>query len=135
MKPVDDRTALALTMIGEARSQGIDGMQDVGHTIINRANHPSWRGKTVMEVCLKPWQYSCWNENDPNRGFLIGIPKTDPLYNKALDLSANLIAGKLPDTTNGATYYFKVGSPIPTWAVGHKACYINDRHLFFKDIS
>lgn len=135
MNPVDDRTALALTIMGEARGEGKEGMEDVGHTIINRVAHPSWRGNTILDVCLKPYQYSCWNKGDPNRFFMLGINEDDPLYVKALSIADSLIAGALPDTTDGATYYYRIGSATPLWAAGKQACYISGNHEFFKDIA
>lgn len=135
MLPETDLIALTLTMIGEARGDGIDGMKAVGCTIMNRVAHPSWRGKTISEVCLKPWQYSCWNENDPNRGYLNSLPVTDRLYQKAANIAQDLIDGTLSDITNGATYYYRAGSLKPKWAIGQNPCYTLNHHIFFKDIA
>ncbi len=135
MIPNSDLTALALTMIGEARGEGLEGMQDVGHTIMNRVAHPSWRGTTVLDVCLKPWQYSCWNENDPNRGYLNSLPDTDQLYQQASDIAESLFDGEIIDRTNGATYYYRIGSPEPKWAIGQTPCFTSGHHVFFKDIA
>jgi spore germination cell wall hydrolase CwlJ-like protein len=135
MIPNSDLTALALTMLGEARGEGLEGMQDVGSTIINRVNHPSWRGDTVLGVCVKPWQYSCWNEGDPNREYLDSIEESDELYQKSANIAEDLIDETLADRTNGATYYYRIGSPEPKWAIGKDPCFTSDHHVFFKDIA
>lgn len=135
MIPNTDLIALSLTMIGEARGEGLDGMQDVGHTIMNRVNHPSWRGDTVLGVCLKPWQYSCWNEGDPNDAYLRGLSDTDDLYQQSSIIAQQLLIGTLDDRTGGATYYYRIGSQEPQWAVGKTPCFTSGHHVFFKDIS
>jgi spore germination cell wall hydrolase CwlJ-like protein len=135
MIPNSDLTALALTMIGEARGEGIEGMKDVGHTVMNRVEHPSWRGDTILVVCLHPWQYSCWNDNDPNKAYLDGLEETDELYQQAAGIAEDLIQGTLSDPTDGATYYYRIGSTEPAWAIGKTPCYSSGNHVFFKDIA
>jgi len=58
---------MARTLWGEARGESEEGQVAVGHVIKNRVEKKTWYGKTIKDVCLKKWQFSCWNENDPNR--------------------------------------------------------------------
>ena len=70
-----DRDILARTLWGEARGEGFDGQIAVAWTIRNRVfdgKAKSWWGEGYAEVCLKPWQFSCWNQNDPNYVYLSG---------------------------------------------------------------
>ena len=46
----------------EARDKAMTG---IGWVILLRVAHPSWMGKTIHEVILKPNQFSEYNSNDP----------------------------------------------------------------------
>ena len=58
---------VAITILAEARGEGEAGMYAVGACIAQRAFE---RKQTPTEVCLKQWQFSCWNPNDPNKAKL-----------------------------------------------------------------
>ena len=49
---------VAITILAEARGEGEAGMYAVGAVIAQRAFE---RKQTPTEVCLKKWQFSCWN--------------------------------------------------------------------------
>lgn len=102
--PSNPQDVLARTMWGEARGGGAAEMMNVGCVIMNRVAHGGWWGDSVIKCCLKPWQFSCWNGNDPNRAKLLTVADTDPQFKIALDIAAKLIAGTA-DTTNGADSY------------------------------
>ncbi|MDY6408142.1 MAG: cell wall hydrolase [Pseudomonadota bacterium] len=72
---------LAKTLYGEARGEGISGLEAVANVILNRVKHPCWWGKSIQEVCLKPMQFSCWNTDDPNRKKLMEDLSADPVFN------------------------------------------------------
>ena len=85
-----DTDILARTIYGEARGESISGQEAIASVILNRVAFAKrrgryWWGNTIAGVCLAPWQFSCWNENDLNRkiieraddadiGFCITIP-------------------------------------------------------------
>lgn len=108
---------MARTMWGEARGEGATGMRAVGHVIMNRVKAGSWYGLTPKEVVLKKSQFSCWNENDPNRAKLLTVTTADSNYALALSLAKAIYAGTMPDITNGATNYLALGSlsTVPSW--------------------
>lgn len=133
--PTDDKSAITLIMLGEARNQGVMGMRAVGHTVMNRVALNGYRGHTVLEVCMHPYAYSCMNENDPNRDYLINHAESDPMYIEADALADKLLAGQLTDITGGATYYYAQGTPMPKWAIDKEPCFIYGVHLFFKGIA
>lgn len=64
---------MALTIWAEARSEPYDGRRAVGSVILNRRDKNGWFGKTIHEVCLKPFQFSCYNRNDPQYTNLANI--------------------------------------------------------------
>ncbi len=63
---LDDRQLLALTIFGEARGESREGKIAVGSVILERVDHRGWDGSTIKEVCLMPWQFSCFLPGDPN---------------------------------------------------------------------
>ncbi len=67
---LSDIELLTLVIYGEARNQGLDGMLAVGQVVMNRVRKRSWYGHDVKSVILRKWQFSCFNEGDPNRGIL-----------------------------------------------------------------
>ena len=70
-----DLDILARTLWGEARGESLAGQIAVAWTIRNRVNDgnaKSWWGEGYVGVCQKPYQFSCWNKNDPNFAYLSG---------------------------------------------------------------
>lgn len=109
-------SVVARTIWGEARGDGVPGMHAVGNVISNRVHNPRWWGTDWIGVCTKPWQFSCWNETDPNRPKLMAVTAADPEYAEAIDIARRVIAGELPDITDNADSYYAVGSPTPYWS-------------------
>ena len=112
---------LALTIYGEARGESTEGKIAVGSVILERARRGGWYGKTIPEVCLKKWQFSCFNENDPNYRKLLHIAENwdeEIISNMALNdcwgIALGLISGNIdPNVT--ATHY-KVTTCDAYWA-------------------
>lgn len=143
----EDLKYLAATLWGEARGEGAAGMLAVANVIYNRAAHPNRKlfgGPTVKGVVLKPWQFSCWNANDPNRKLLVRIvdenqepkptTKDGVAYMQAKQIAAGVLMGTVPDPTAGALYYHsKLVTPrdwnfdLLEW-VG-----IIGNHVFYRD--
>lgn len=63
---LDDKQLLAITIYAEARGEGRDGMIAQGSVVLERVEHRGWDGDTIQEVCLMPWQFSCFLPQDPN---------------------------------------------------------------------
>ena len=106
---------LAKTLYGEARGEGISGLEAVANVILNRVKHPCWWGKNIREVCLKPMQFSCWNIDDPNRKKLMADLSDDPIFDVCRRIAVRAIRGLLKDTTKGSTHYHALKSH-PKWA-------------------
>lgn len=135
-----DLDTLARTLWGEARNQGMDGMAAVANVITNRVDidlhgdtKPDWWGEGFAAVCTKPWQFSCWNGNDPNRARLLAVTAADPQFSDALVIAAAAVSGKLRDRTNGATHYFapRVVAP-PRWTAGLRPTATIRDHVFYR---
>lgn len=132
----DDAGILLRTIWGEARGEGYAGMQAVANVIVNRAKSGiTWWGKDVRSCCLKAWQFSCWNSNDPNRAKLINLKNTDPQYPTCAGLAGLGLAGRLDDNTNGATSYYDSRMPHPPpWSIGKEPCAVIGHHRFYKGV-
>jgi spore germination cell wall hydrolase CwlJ-like protein len=127
-------TIVAQTLWGEARGEGEEGMHAVGSVILNRLRR-SWRGAaTAADVCRAYKQFSCWNENDPNRRQLDRISREpDAPYHQAAQIARLVVARTLPDITLRATHYCVAGLR-PPWVEGQSPCVVIGRHAFYNDI-
>jgi spore germination cell wall hydrolase CwlJ-like protein len=130
-----DQEILARTLFGEARGEGFYGLMAVANVIINRAkSRITWWGHDVRSVCLAPYQFSCWNESDPNRSLIMAITAgTDPIYNECLTIANAALNGILRDNTNSATSYYARSMPNPPeWAAGKTEVAEVGNHVFFS---
>lgn len=106
---LSDHEILFLTIVGEARGEPIEGQIAVGNVIMNRVKATR---KSVKHICLAPRQFSCWNDNDPNRPKLEGIIREilkgsydfEP-YKQIQWVAAGLLEKKIKDNTNGVLNY------------------------------
>ena len=131
---MDQETEIfAKTIYGEARGEGLPGMEAVANVIMNRVKKPSWWGKTVREVCLKPFQFSCWNPNDPNRVKLTEDLSADPIFQVCCRIAKRALCGLLPDKTKGSTHYHAL-SINPKWASALAPNVQIGQHLFYTCI-
>ena len=139
----NDRDILARTLWGEARGEGLAGQIAVAWSIRNRVEmdlnsdgKPDWWGEGYAGVCQKAWQFSCWNKSDPNYPFLIGA-KPIPFREFAqVRIAADqVIDGKQPDPTGGATHYYATTmAKAPDWAAKAKQTLKLGHHVFFKAV-
>jgi spore germination cell wall hydrolase CwlJ-like protein len=127
--PID---VLARTIWGEARGEPSGGMEAVACVILNRARHPRWWGGSIVEVCLKPWQFSCWNAGDPNRPKLLSVTGADPAFTAALAIADRAVRGELPDCTNNADSYVDLRVARPAWAEQNKPVAVIGNQTFFR---
>ena len=144
---MSDIDTAARTIFGEARGEGRIGMQAVMNVIKNRAtfaegykeahgkNHPLYGDGQIETACLMPWQFSCWNHNDPNRDIIIKVDEHSPVFADALKIATDVISGELDDITHNATHYYDSRLPDPPeWAEGHLPCAAIKHHFFYNDI-
>jgi N-acetylmuramoyl-L-alanine amidase len=132
----DEIDVLARTLWGEARGEGVAGMQAVALVVINRVaiarrRGGYWWGGDVIAVCRKPFQFSCWNRSDPNRARLAGVDESDMHFATAIRIARRAMLGFLKDETNGATHYHARGI-TPDWARDRQACATIGRHIFYR---
>lgn len=128
---------LARTIYAEARGEysrldgGLSSLIAIGNVVLNRVQQQTWYGKTVTEVCLKPWQFSCWNPHDPNQ-VLLSAPLTGKIFETCQRVSKNLIEGRWPDITGGCDHYHaSTLKTFPKWTLNAKPKYRIGRHIFY----
>ena len=131
--PGNDLDVLARTIFGEARGELLGGKIAVAHVVLNRVAAKRWFGRTIKEVCLKPYQFSCWNENDPNRNLLLRVEYRDPTFRSCWEVAAAVIDGRYPDVTLGSCHYHTT-SVRPDWAEDKLPVIQVGGHLFFQNI-
>ena len=129
---------LARTIWGEARGEPVRGREAVAACVMNRvtlalARGGHWWGGDVISVCRAPYQFSCWNPDDPNREKLFAVDADDPVYRSCVRIARRAIRGALTDPTGGATHYHAEGVK-PWWAAGRSPCARIGGHLFYGDI-
>lgn len=136
-----DLDILAKTIYGEARGEGALGREAVACTIINRWQSDKWFGApSIALVCQKPWQFSCWNKDDPNLAKMEALTLLDATFRDCIGIALTVIANSSDarwagrDKSRGATHYFADTIAAPKWAGGKKPCAIIGHHKFFKDV-
>jgi N-acetylmuramoyl-L-alanine amidase len=135
--PVDaalerDIDVTARTLYGETRGQPLEGIVAVANVVMNRARRGAY-GATPAEVCLRPWQFSCWNARDPNRAIIERVQPGTFVFDVCRLVASLVIRGLLHDPTGGATHYHTKGV-APDWSRGKTPSAVIGDHLFFTDI-
>lgn len=130
---------LARTLWGEARGEPVRGIEAVAAIIVNRVKRTQerggryWWGGTIEQVCQKPWQFSCWNDNDPNRAKLEAVNEKDRSFRICLRVARRAAAGVLDDPTRGSTHYH-TKTVFPPWAKTRLPAAEIGNHLFYNDV-
>jgi len=139
----DDLDVMALTVLGEARGETIKGQHAVCHVIFNRYKNPRWWSRnardgiaddTLAAVCKDPYQFSCWNPNDPNFAKLTSESiKQLQIFTSIRETCRSVLNGQVPDPTGGADHYCVTKIAKNTrWAKGRKPIAVIGNHSFYR---
>ncbi len=86
------------------------------------------------EVCQQRFQFSCWNQNDPNRSQMERLSRAD--LQGILKIVDDVIENRVEDPTSGSTHYYAPGKiPKPNWAKGKDPIAKIGNHDFFNNIA
>jgi spore germination cell wall hydrolase CwlJ-like protein len=133
-----DRDILARTLWGEARGESLAGQIAVAWTIRNRVfdeRDKSWWGEGYAGVCQAKYQFSCWNKSDPNYPYMSGAKQMPVRELVQTRIAADqVIEGKVPDPTGGATHYYAISIKAPAWSLKAKQTLKLGGHVFFRDV-
>ncbi len=129
---------LARTIYGEARGESVRGKEAIAAVILNRVQRSNdrggyWWGNDLAGVCLKPWQFSCWNSDDPNCEKIKKVSMENRVFQSCIRIARRAVAGTLGDPTGGATHYHG-RTANPPWARGKAPSAEIGGHLFYANI-
>ena len=120
---------------GEASSEPPEGKVAVAWVIRNRVESPvSWWGNTPLEVVLKPKQFSCWNDDDPNRWRILKKSFGDSVFNECYAIATDVLLDRVADPTRGADHYYNpaLARYRPAWAERQARTVTIGRHEFYR---
>lgn len=124
-KQLTDMFLPTLCLYREARGESLQAKQGVAWSIRNRVDHPSWYGKTWVDVVTKYCQYTSMNPPkdkvtgkawDPN--LIVYGSGDDPAWQECVKVIFDVRCSNVPDPTGGATFYFdkSMDKNPPVWA-------------------
>jgi cell wall hydrolase len=133
---MSDIALMALCAYREARGEPLATKLAVCHVVQNRAKKPGWWGINTQSVILRPWQFSSFNDGDPNSDVWPG-DINDRAWTDSLSAASAVLYGSDPDPTDGATYYHDSSIRFPS-AWGSESDYIKTltvgRLTFYRPI-
>lgn len=142
---------VGLTLFGEARGGSPALRAAIASVIGNRvkAQRKAW-GLTADAVCLRPGQFSCWSPAGGAENYRVvmqavalevsaGAAVQSSALRACLALGAEVVAGALADTVQGATHYYSPAAMVPkgrvpAWAVGLQPVAVIDGTRFFAGV-
>ncbi|CAF3399087.1 unnamed protein product [Rotaria sp. Silwood1] len=63
-------------------------------------------GTTIKDVCLKSYQFSCWNFNNVNRNKLLNLSTNSELYDNIPQVVEQVLnETRVENTQQGSTHY------------------------------
>lgn len=129
----NDIDILARTLYGEARGEffkyGIGALIAVANVVLNRCRRGFAR--KASDVCLEPYQFSCWRENDVNYQVIKNIKPDNRIFQKCLEVSRKVLSEDWPDITAGCDHYH-AKSVRPYWAAHMEPKIVFGNHCFYQ---
>jgi hypothetical protein len=140
-KDLTDKQLLTLLIYGEARGEPVEGQIAVASVVRNRVKISQKLGLTWRDIILKPRQFSCFNEDDPNYPKLCkiaeGIFDEPPLIRQIIWVAEGILYDRCMDNTKGATHYVTkklfLSSEKPSWVNKMAVTAEIGSHVFMKE--
>lgn len=128
----NDVLTLARTIYGEARGESTMGKKAIACVVLNRYKSGKWfAGTSIAETCLKKFQFSCWNENDPNKKKIENMKAED--LGECYEIACHAVNGHQPDIVFKSTHYH-TENIHPKWAENKVPVVKIGHHLFYNDV-
>lgn len=141
---LSDLDVLALTLHHEAGQERLIGLIAVASVIKNRAEWGKW-GPSITDVCLAPWQFSCWVpqggvENHARlkaHANVLRQGKRPKEMRRAFEVAEAVFEDGLPDPTRHADHYYAPLAMVPLgrvpeWAHDEEPSAVLGHHRFYK---
>ncbi len=131
---------LARTIYGEARGEDLKGKEAIACIVLNRVKKAKenggvfWWGNTIETICLKKWQFSCWNKDDPNYNKLISVTEENAVFAICKRIAKKAVCGLLKDFTFNSTHYH-TKNISPNWSKGKAPICEIGNHYFYNNIN
>jgi hypothetical protein len=129
-----DRDTLIRTVIGEAGNESPHSQAAVAWTVRNR--QASGFAPTINDVALQKGQFEPWMTRSNE---LRSIDPNSAEYKKAAAVVDDVLSGRVPDPTGGATHFYapvaqaQLGRRPPDWASQFASRGQVGGHLYFAD--
>ena len=109
---LDDQSFLAVLIKQEAEGEPFEGKVAVSFVVVNRAR--KYR-RSIKDVILDPYDFSCWNTNSLTRMRIDDISSS--MWYDCQKAAAASLYELSKDPTSGAVYYInpKISNPPPSW--------------------
>jgi spore germination cell wall hydrolase CwlJ-like protein len=134
----DPLTLLAMCVWGEARGVNNAAKSAVACVVRNRVGYAGKYGRGFPGVILKPWQFSSFNSNDPNRAKLLYPVKEEGqrVWEACYQAAEEVYWGKTTDPTGNAVFYYSapLTGPPTAWGDVTWTCVIDGLH-FYREAS
>lgn len=124
---IPEMTIVAMTLFAECAGEPLEGKMAVMSAIANRASQK----KSLRDVCLSPYQFSCWNGHRGKHSMLkkyYAGKFTGSAWEDCKRVVEMWADGTLPKTKY--THYYNPKLCKPTWAGKMKNTKRIGRHLF-----
>lgn len=136
----EDVNVLAKTIYGEARGEfnrgegGLASYIAVANVVMNRLTRPERFGGKISTICLRNYQFSCWNKSDPNHAVIRDLAMdANELIKLAHQTAYHVAHGLWPDLTQGSNHYYALSlRELPHWARGQRPQLRIGQHIFYK---
>ncbi|MDR0678507.1 MAG: cell wall hydrolase [Holosporaceae bacterium] len=129
----NDLDILARTLYGEGRGElykfGMASLIAIANVVVNRKSKDF--AKTVADVCLAPYQFSCWNLKDINYEKIKNVTEKNPIFKTCIQIAENILLEKWPDITDGCDHYHE-RTIKPFWAAYLEPKRIFGSHYFYE---
>jgi len=120
----DEQQVLALTLLAEARGEGVQGMEAVAMVVKQRMTN---RSQTAKQVCLAPKQFSAWN----------GRSKSDLEYLWRSPAASDAVGvvrrfSQLDPADIGHADHYCTVKITPYWALNQQPVAVIGNHKFYR---
>lgn len=131
-----DLDIMARTIYGEGRGESQGHRIAIGHVLLNRWHSTTgqWaKDDTLATTCLRPWQFSAWNDGDPNMDKMMNVTLNNAVFRRCM--AAALAAMDTTDPTMGARHYHTVAMGWPrAWGARKEPCVVIGKHAFYNNV-
>ena len=130
MRLVSDLALAVITIFQEARGESFQGKIAVAEVIRNRMRMKYSSDGTVVGTVLRPYQFSGWNTQDPNRIPAMRIDDTDPVVQECVQAWHQ---SENSSFVGQAVLYLNksIVHPLPNWARDDKEVARIGAHTFY----